>query len=92
MEIFDVIIEKIDKIISITQEAQSPYMDVPLAAEYLKISVSKLRKLISEGKAPFNRIDGKIVFHKRKLDLWVLSDTQKVIFNRSDKSKLEVLE
>jgi len=83
---------KLDEILSIARAAQSPYLDVSEAANYLKISESKLRKLISEGKAPFNRIDGKIVFHRKKLDFWVLSDTQKLTFNKSDKNKLEVFE
>jgi len=68
------------------------WLTVPEAGQYLNISESKLRKLIADNKIPCNRIDGKILFHIRKLELWTLSDGTKTTFNKSDRKLLEVLQ
>lgn len=85
------LLTKIEEVKSIVKDAQSPFLDVPKAAVYLQISTSKLRKLIAEGKIPFDRVDGKLVFHKRKLELFVLT-CGKTQFSKTDKKLLEVLQ
>lgn len=80
------------KLEAIQQERRRKWLDVAQTANYLCISVSKVRKLISAGKIPYNRVDGKIVFHIRKLDLWTLNNGKKNEFSKSDRKLLEVLE
>jgi len=67
------------------------WLNVAQTASYLNISESKIRKLISNGKIPFNRVGGKIIFHIRKLDAWVLSGGDMKI-TKSHRKLLDILE
>jgi len=67
------------------------WLTVPEAGQYLNISESKVRKLVAEDRIPYNYVDRKIVFSIKKLDMWVLSDSQKTTFTKTDKNKLEIL-
>ena len=76
----------------IQKQSSSPWMTVKEASEYLKISKSKLYKLISGSNIPFKRIgigqNAKILFSRRSLDLWLI--TGKVNgFTKQDRMKAQ---
>lgn len=51
------------------------WLSVSDLAAYLGCSESLIRKLLAAGELPFRRIgdNGKIVFNRRQIDLWLLS-------------------
>jgi len=51
------------------------WLSVPELADYIKSSESTIRRLISSGSIPFHRVgeNGKIIFHRRQIDLWLLT-------------------
>ena len=51
------------------------WLSVSDLGEYLGISESSIRRLVARNEIPFKRVglNGKIVFHKRQIDLWLLS-------------------
>ena len=53
----------------------STWLSVPELADYIKSSESTIRRLISTGSIPYKHIgkNGKIVFNRRQIDLWLLS-------------------
>lgn len=89
-EIKNLIKEAINEV-SNNQIFNKRWLSVPEAAKYLTISESKIRKLIADAKIPFDRVDKKIVFSTKKLDLWILSGG-KTHFTKTDKNKLEILQ
>ena len=48
-------------------------MDVKEAKAYLKISEAKLRRLVTEKRIPYFRIDGRILFSHVSLEKWIQS-------------------
>src|SRR3954454_9117810 len=54
--------------------ARSPWLDVAGAAEHLTCSPERLRKLVQRRAIPFHqdRAGGRIFFHRRELDEWLL--------------------
>ena len=89
MEI-EIIYKKLNEIQSSIKN-RTPFLTVPEAANYCKISISKLRKLISDQNIPYQRIDGKIIFHIRKLELWILNNAEKTSFTKADRKVLDIL-
>ncbi|MBU4443712.1 helix-turn-helix domain-containing protein [bacterium] len=67
----------------------SKFFTVKEASEYLRISESKLRKLIGAGKIPINRIDGKILLNRRALDYLILTGSAKP--NKRQREAVECL-
>lgn len=70
--LFRELIEKIEKL------NQYPnWLSVRQCAEYLGLSDSTIRKMISAGSIPFQRIPttegGAIRFNRRQIDFWLLS-------------------
>ncbi|NQU83373.1 MAG: helix-turn-helix domain-containing protein [Parcubacteria group bacterium] len=55
----------------------STWLTVLEAAEYCRISESKMRKLIAKGELPINRIGGKILINRKALDYFVMFGTGK---------------
>jgi len=55
------------------------WLSVPELAEYLKVSESYIRKLIARGELPLKRVgtSGKIVFHRKEVDLFILNNCEK---------------
>ena len=51
------------------------WLSVSDLAQYIKSSESSIRRLVTRNEIPYKRIgaNGKIVFHKRQIDLWLLS-------------------
>jgi len=66
--------QKIESIENRITPAQT-WLSVPDLAKYLKSSESTIRRLVARNEIPFKRIgtNGKIIFHKRQIDLWLLS-------------------
>ena len=58
---------------------QSTWLDIKQTVNYLYISESKLRKMISAGEIPFKRVgkNGKIILNRRQIDLWLIYGKQK---------------
>jgi len=65
------------KLESIEQRITPPltWLSVTELAQYIKSSESTIRRLVSVNSIPFKRIgaNGKIVFNRRQIDLWLLS-------------------
>jgi len=51
------------------------WLSVTDLAQYIKSSESSIRRLVSKNEIPFKRVGsgGKILFHRRQIDLWLLS-------------------
>ena len=51
------------------------WMSITDLVQYLKLSESSIRRLVAKNEIPFRRIgkNGKIVFNRRQIDLWLLS-------------------
>jgi len=77
MEALHQILSKIEAIENKLNGMYSRFMTVKEASEYLRISVSKTRKMIAAGKIPIHRIDGKILLNCRELDYLILTGTAK---------------
>ena len=67
------------------------WLSVTGLSEYLDLSESKIRKLVSGDKIPYRRIgeNGSIRFNRKAIDLWLL--TNKLKPNKRDKSQVEIL-
>ena len=57
----------------------SPWLTIEEAADYIRLSVSSIRKLVSNKSIPHVRRDhqkgrSKLFFHKKQLDLWMFTD------------------
>jgi hypothetical protein len=48
-------------------------MDVKTAADFLRISEAKLRRLVYDQRVPFFRIDGRILFFRPSVESWILT-------------------
>jgi hypothetical protein len=48
-------------------------MDVKTAADFLRISEAKLRRLVYDQRVPFFRIDGRILFFRPSVENWILT-------------------
>ena len=85
----NILINKIDKL----KFQPKSWMDINECSNYLSISKSKIRKMISKSEIPFKRIgnNGAIRFNTRMIDLWLLSNGGKQTFNKRDKVQLEIL-
>jgi len=77
MEVLTEILTKLEAIENKLNGMYSRFMTVKEASEYLRISVSKTRKMIAAGKIPIHRIDGKILMNRRELDYLILTGTSK---------------
>ena len=60
------------------RERATPWMDIQETAQYLRMGVSTIRKLVYAGNIPYIRKnDGlgasKLYFHKKQVDLWMLT-------------------
>ena len=55
--------------------AGQTWLDVNELSRYLCCSESTIRRLVSASEIPFKRVggNGKILFHKRQIDLWLLT-------------------
>ena len=89
-ELLNKLIEKIDNLESYISHVQSNWLDIPIAAEYLNISTSKIRKMISAGEIPFKRVgkNGKIIFNRKQIDLWLIY-SKKTGFTKIERQRAE---
>ena len=55
--------------------ADSPWLNIDGAAEYLACSVERLRKLVARAEVPYHQATrgSRIFFNKHELDRWLLS-------------------
>ena len=69
------------------------WLGISELSDYLGISISLIRKMLSAGKIPFRRLPlnkkGKILFNKRQIDLWVFYNGRQNI-SRIDRKRVEV--
>jgi len=74
-------IELIDKKINDLKTGSPAWLSVRQLAEYLSVSASSIRKMISAGTIPFKRLPtaegGSIRFNRKQIDLWLLSGDMK---------------
>jgi len=68
------IFQKLESIEQKITPAQT-WLSVADLAQYIKSSESAIRRLVAKNEIPFKRIgsNGKIVFNRRQIDLWLLS-------------------
>jgi len=69
----DQILTKLDHLEKCINGMYSKWQTVKEAAEYCRVSESKLRKLIGSGKIEIHRLDGRILLHRRELDFIILT-------------------
>jgi len=74
---FSIIIDKIDRLEKQINPNFPAWLSVRQLAEYLGLSASSIRKMISAGSIPFKRLPtcegGSIRFNRKQIDLWLLS-------------------
>ena len=87
----DEILKKLNEIQQAIAETKSPWLDCKQASQYLRLSVSQIRKLIAKNEIPFNRASGKLLLNRKALDLWILNNSEKTTFTKRDKQKAEIL-
>ena len=70
----DKILSRINDLENHITDLASRWLDVNQASQYLHISTSKLRKMVSSGEIPHRRVgkNGKILFSRKQLDLFVI--------------------
>lgn len=68
--------EMLDSLLRMTDRAfsESEWMTVRDLSVYLKISESKIRQLKSQGKLPYKKVDGTILFYRKHIDSYLLSE------------------
>jgi len=88
MEALNQILSKLEHLELSLQVQNSTWLDISGTAEYLHLSTSKLYKLVASGSIPFKKINAKILFSRRSLDLWLV--TGKInSFTKTDRQKAE---
>lgn len=53
--------------------ASAPWLDVTAAADYLCCKPRRLHDLVSQGRVPFYREGGRLMFRRSELDEWLTS-------------------
>ncbi|MBL7136923.1 MAG: helix-turn-helix domain-containing protein [Candidatus Marinimicrobia bacterium] len=90
-KLFQEIILRLDKIYNAVYKVSSPYLSVDEAAKYLKISESSVRRLLKNGRIPYQRISignkgksttTKILISKKQIDLFVFYGSSENISKR----------
>lgn len=78
---FSIIIDKITALENQIKPNFPAWLSVRQLAEYLGVSASSIRKMISAGTIPFKRLPtaegGSIRFHRKTIDLYLLNDNVK---------------
>ena len=90
MEQIDQILREIEGLKKSLVKANSTWLDLRGVADYLHISTSKLRKMISAGEIPFKRVgtNGKLIFNRKQIDLWLIYGKQKG-FSKTERQRAE---
>jgi len=91
--LFKELIAKIDRIESKLKPDFPTWLSVKQCADYLDVSESTIRKMVTSGSIPFKRLPtcegGKLLFHKRQIDLFLLTGNQRP--NKRVRQTFEVL-
>ena len=90
VQILKQINDKIDRLENHLIPVQSNWLDIKQTINYLHVSQSKLRKMISAGEIPFRRVgaNGKIIFNRKQLDLWLIY-SKKAGFTKREREQAE---
>ncbi len=74
---FELIIERLDRLESQIKPEYPAWLSVKQCADYLGLSESTIRKLVTSGDIPYRRLPtaegGAIRFNRKQIDLWLLS-------------------
>ena len=66
-----------DKLNQVIDPISWTYLNIQQVADYLKISTSQVRRLVTEGIIPYRRIPngkaGKLLFNRKLIDVWLLT-------------------
>jgi Mn-dependent DtxR family transcriptional regulator len=96
-EILEEILQTVQRIESRQISTTSPYLSVSEVADYLKISESSMRRLLRNGKIPYQRINinesntrnsSKILITRKHLDQFVFYGEQKDV-SKKDIEKIK---
>jgi excisionase family DNA binding protein len=60
------------------EDAQSPWMGIAKAADYLDWPRQRLYKLTASGAIPHYKQDGRLLFHRAEVDRWLAQHAQPV--------------
>lgn len=89
METLAEILTKLEHLEKCINGMNSKWLSVREAAEYARISESKLRKLIASGGVPIHKIDGKILLNRKELDFLILTGTSRP--TKRDRERVQCL-
>ncbi|HCI54430.1 MAG TPA: hypothetical protein DFI01_00735 [Bacteroidales bacterium] len=74
---FELIVERLDRIEKQIRFEYPAWLSVKQCADYLGLSESTIRKMVTAGTIPYKRLPtaegGAIRFNRRQVDLWLLS-------------------
>ena len=74
---FELIIERLDRLESQLKPEYPTWLSVRQCAEYLSLSESTIRKMVTAGSIPYRRLPtaegGAIRFNRKQIDLWLLT-------------------
>ena len=89
MEALAEILTKLEHLEQSLQVQNVTWLDLHGVADYLHISTSKLRKMISAGEIPFKRVgtNGKLIFSRKQIDLWLIYG--KTHFSKREREQAE---
>ena len=75
MEALNQILSKLEHLELSLQAQNSTWLSVSDLSQYLGVSESTIRRLVAKNEMPFKRVgtNGKIIFNRRQIDLWLLS-------------------
>lgn len=90
MEALAEILTKLEHLERSLQVQNSTWLDLQGVADYLHISTSKLRKMISAGEIPFKRVgsNGKLIFNRKQIDLCLIY-SKKTGFTKREREQAE---
>ena len=70
------LIEEIKALRSDLRQTSSYWLDVEGVSSYVHISKGQVYKLVSSGQIPHKRLNGKILFNKKQIDYWLLTESK----------------
>jgi excisionase family DNA binding protein len=78
---FELIIEQLDRIEKRIKSDFPNWLSVEKCADYLDVSKSTIRKMVTAGSIPYRRLPtadgGKLLFNRRQIDLFLLTGNQR---------------
>jgi excisionase family DNA binding protein len=85
------IIQKLETIEKKMDNNPSLWMDIEKVADYLSVSVSKIRKMVAQDRIPHSRLTdskkSKLLFNRHEIDFWILLKEKR--YNKRERNKVK---